>query len=252
MTIFRSWVGFIIIAFVVTAASLAQETKPPATAPTTQANRGVVPAEKDRNRHENFMVRKERLMKEGSTQLVFIGDSITDGWRNGDQRDIYEDYFGKYHPYNIGISGDQTQHVLWRIEHGELDGISPKVAVIMIGTNNLGNMHQSPDETIAGIEAVVKAVEQKVPGIKILLLGIFPRANKADDPFRVQIKEVNEAISKLDDGGKHVKYLDIGPKFLDPDGTLPRSIMPDFLHPNVKGYQIWAEAIKPAVEELEK
>jgi len=228
--------------------TVAQEKKPA----DTPTNRGSIPAEKDPNRHQNFMARKEHLIKQGGTQLVFIGDSITDGWRNGDQRDIFEDYFGKYHPYNIGISGDQTQHVLWRIEHGELDGISPKVAVIMIGTNNLGNMHQSPEETIDGIKSVVQAVEQKVPNIKILLLGVFPRANKADDPFRAQIKQVNEAISKLDDGGKHVKYLDIGDKFLDPDGTLPRTIMPDFLHPNVKGYQIWADAIKRSVDELEK
>jgi lysophospholipase L1-like esterase len=233
---------------IITAAAWAQEKKP-AEAP---GNRGTTPAEKDPNRHQNFMAHKERLIQQGGTQLVFIGDSITDGWRNGDQRDIFDDYFGKYHPYNIGISGDQTQHVLWRIEHGELDGISPKVAVIMIGTNNLGNMRQTPQETIDGVTAVVKAVEQKVPNIKILLLGIFPRANKADDPFRAQIKQVNDAISKLDDGGKHVKYLDIGGKFLDPDGTLPRTIMPDYLHPNVKGYQIWAEAIKPSVDEMEK
>jgi lysophospholipase L1-like esterase len=234
----------------VTGRALAQDNK--TAAPATATNRGSIPAEKDRNRHDNFMARKEHLIKQGGTQLVFIGDSITDGWRNGDQRDIFEDYFGKYHPYNIGISGDQTQHVLWRIENGELDGISPKVAVIMIGTNNLGNMRQTPEETIDGINSVVKAVEQKVPNIKILLLGVFPRANKVDDPFRAQIKQVNDAISKLDDGGKHVKYLDIGSKFLDPDGTLPRTIMPDFLHPNVKGYQIWADAIKPSVDELEK
>jgi lysophospholipase L1-like esterase len=228
----------------------AQEKKPAdAGAP---ANRGSIPAEKDPNRHQDFMAHKDRIIHLGGTKLVFIGDSITDGWRRDPQREVYDDYFGEYRPYNIGISGDQTQHVLWRIEHGELDGVSPRVAVIMIGTNNLGNMHQSPEETIDGIQSVVKAGEQKVPNIKILLLGVFPRGNKADDPFRAQIKQVNDAISKLDDGGKHVKYLDIGDKFLESDGTLPRTIMPDFLHPNPKGYQIWADAIKPSVDELEK
>ena len=233
--------------------ALAGDDKPATTQATQPANRGSIPAEKDRNRHDGFMTRKERLIKAGGTQLVFIGDSITDGWRRDPQRETFDDYFGQYRPYNIGISGDETQHVLWRLQHGELDGVSPKVAVIMIGTNNIGNNNKmSAEETADGIVSVVKATQEKVPGIKILLLGVFPRANKADDPFRVQIKEINQIIAKLDDGGKRVKFLDIAEKFLDADGTLPRTIMPDYLHPNTKGYEIWAEAIKPAVDQLEK
>ena len=92
------------------------------------------------------MRRKERLLKHGGTQFVLLGDSITDGWRNGEARDILEEHFGKYNPYNTGISGDQTQHLLWRIDHGELDGISPKAAMIMIGTNNLGNSKQTVEQ----------------------------------------------------------------------------------------------------------
>ncbi|HEX4793316.1 MAG TPA: GDSL-type esterase/lipase family protein [Humisphaera sp.] len=234
-------------------AALAGDDKPATTQATQPANRGSIPVEKDRRRHDGFMARKERLIKTGGTRLVLIGDSITDAWRSDPQREMFEDYFGQYRPYNIGISGDETQHVLWRLQHGELDGVSPKVAVIMIGTNNIGNNNKmSAEETADGIVSVVKAAQEKVPGIKILLLGVFPRANKADDPFRAQIKQINEMIAKLDDGGKHVKFLDIGDKFLEPDGTLPRTIMPDYLHPNTKGYEIWAEAIKPAVDQLEK
>ena len=236
-----------------TGVAQAGDDKPATTQATQPANRGSIPVMKDQNRHTGFMARRDTLVKTGGTKLVFIGDSITDGWRNGDARDIFDDYFGQYRPYNIGISGDETQHVLWRLQHGELDGLSPKVAVIMIGTNNIGNRNKmSAEETADGIVSVVKATQEKVPGIKILLLGVFPRANKADDPFRAQIKQINQMISKLDDGGKHVKFLDIADKFLDPDGTLPRSIMPDYLHPNTKGYEIWAEAIKPAVDDLAK
>lgn len=212
---------------------------------------GCIPKEKDRNRHDGFMKDKARLEKKGNIDLVFIGDSITDGWRGGPQHAGFVKTFGQYNPFNTGISGDETQHCLWRIDHGELDGLHPKVVEIMIGTNNLGNSHQTPAQTIAGIKCVVKAVHAKVPNANILLLGVFPRGRKADDPFRAKIKEVNEALAKMD-GKDNVKYLDIGDKFLEPDGTLPASIMPDALHPNVKGYEIWAAAIAPTVDRLEK
>ena len=104
----------------------------------SQLSRGSLPAEKDLSRHDEFILRKNHLIKTGGTQLVFTGDSITDGWRADPQREIFEDYFGQYRPYNIGISGDETQHALWRVEHGELDGIIPRVVVMMIGINNWG------------------------------------------------------------------------------------------------------------------
>jgi len=213
------------------------------------------PQEKDRNRHEQFLKDKEDALKKGPVQLVFIGDSITDGWRGGKQNELYKERWGKYNPYNIGISGDETQHVLWRIEHGELDGLepNPKVAVMMIGTNNIGNRNKmSAEDTAKGVETLVKAIHEKLPKTKILLLGVFPRGAKADDKFRPMIKAINEQIAKLDDGGKSVKFLDIGEKFLDGDGNLPKEIMPDALHPNLKGYNIWADAIGPAVDEMMK
>ncbi len=207
---------------------------------------------KDPGRHAGFMKDKEALSKAGPIQLVFLGDSITDFWRNEPQIEIYKKNFGKYNPYNTGLSGDETQHLLWRIDHGELDGLAPKVVTLMIGTNNLGNSKQTPVQTIDGVRAVVAAVEQKLPHTKILLLAVFPRGNKADDPFRAQIKEVNATLAQLPLVDSHVMYLDIGPKFLTDDGTLPIYIMPDFLHPGPVGYQIWADAVGPVVDSLEK
>ncbi|HSU67817.1 MAG TPA: GDSL-type esterase/lipase family protein [Tepidisphaeraceae bacterium] len=202
-------------------------------------------------RHEGFMKDKEELLKKGPIQLVFLGDSITDGWRGQKGKAVFDEYYGKYNAFNTGIGGDRTQHVLWRIENGELDGINPKVAEVMIGTNNLGP-NKSNEAIAAGITKIVEEIHQKLPHTKVLLLGIFPRGNKAEDPARGRIKAINETISKLDDGGKTVKYLDIGDKFLDKDGTLPKTIMPDFLHPNDKGYKIWAEATQPTLDELMK
>jgi beta-glucosidase len=208
----------------------------------------VVPSEKDRKRHDQFLKDKAEQLKHGPIEVVFIGDSITDGWRGGG-RNTWDKFFGTtYNALNLGISGDRTQHVLWRIAHGELDGLSPKAVVMMIGTNNSG----SPvEEIVAGVKADVAAVHEKLPKAKILLLAIFPRGASATDGGRVKLKKVNEELALMD-GKDNVKYLDIGPKFLEADGTLPKTIMPDALHPNKKGYVIWAEAIKPTLEELVK
>ena len=231
----------------------AQEAKQP---------KSVVPAPKDNpkdpktkegflKRHEGFLKDKEEALAKGNVDLLFVGDSITDGWRRGEQYKLFQERWGKLNPLNLGIGGDRTEHVLWRLDNGEVDGLKPKVTVLMIGTNNLGTK-QSPEDTIAGVKAVVAKLREKMPETKILLLAIFPRGNKADDPYRAQIKQVNDAIAKLDDGGAHVKYLDIGPKFLAPDGELTKEIMPDYLHPNAKGYEIWADAVEPSLDEMLK
>lgn len=221
-----------------------------------EQDRGSVPTEKDIDRHNEFMLRKDHLIRTGGSQLVLIGDSITDAWRSDPQREILEDYFGQYRPYNIGIGGDQTQNVLWRIEHGELDRIAPKVVVLMIGTNNLGSLaagHEpmSPQETAAGITTVIKAIRSKLPDSKILLLGIFPRGNRADDPLRIAVNKTNAIIAQLDDG-RSINFLDIGARFLQPDGSLSGNLMPDYLHPNAQGYEVWAAAIESVVQKLEK
>ena len=198
-------------------------------------------------RHEGFL--KDLKAKNGKVGVLFVGDSITDGWR-GKGKQTFQDTYGGMDPLNIGIGGDRTQHVLWRLEHGEVEGISPRVAVLMIGTNNLGS--NTNEEIAAGVTKIVRTLREKLPRTKVLLLAIFPRGARPDDPNRARIRAINEQLAKLDDGGKTVKYLDIGPKFLADDGTLPKEIMPDALHPNEKGYEIWAEAMGPTLEEMMK
>jgi lysophospholipase L1-like esterase len=199
------------------------------------------------SRHEGFL--NDLKAHDGKVGILFVGDSITDGWR-GRGKDVFEKTYGSMDPYNIGIGGDRTEHVIWRLQHGEIEGISPKVAVLMIGTNNLGV--NTNEEIVKGVTKCVKILNDKLPATRLLLLAIFPRDPKPDAERRTRINAINEELAKLDDGGQHVKYLDIGKKFLEPDGTLTREIMPDFLHPNEKGYQIWADATAPAIAELMK
>ncbi|MFI5378296.1 MAG: platelet-activating factor acetylhydrolase IB subunit [Tepidisphaerales bacterium] len=198
-------------------------------------------------RHEGFV--KEVKDLAGKVDLLFVGDSITDGWRGGGKA-VWKENYAPLNAFNIGIGGDRTQHVIWRLQNGEVEGISPKLAVMMIGTNNLGG--NTNDEIVAGITGCVKELQTRLPKTKVLLLGVFPRGMAADNPARARIKAINADIAKLDDGGKTVKYLDIGEKFLDKDGVLTKEIMPDALHPNAKGYQIWADAIKDTVAEMMK
>lgn len=195
-------------------------------------------------RHEAF----NEQAKQNQWDLVFIGDSITDGWRSGG-REVWKEFYGKRNAGNLGIGGDQTQHVVFRVQNGNLAGQSPKLAVIMIGTNNLGRNRFGPADTIEGITAVVDSVREACPETKILLLGVFPRAQAADDPYRAKIEEVNQGISKLADW-ETVHYLDIGHVFLEEDNTLSKKIMPDFLHLSPEGYRRWAEAIESKVAEL--
>jgi lysophospholipase L1-like esterase len=238
--------------------ALAQTAKPAAPAVKLPPQAPDAPAQKfgpDGKVNAGFIASHERFVKiaqEGKAQLVFLGDSITAGW--GGKKDIWEKAFGKYQPANFGIGGDRTQHVLWRIQNGELDGIKPKACVVMIGTNNSGS---DPAEGIAkGVAAIIETSRAKQPQAKILLLAVFPRGEKPSTPEKAnagrdKLKQVNEIIAKLDDG-KHVHFLDIGAKFLQPDGSLSKDIMPDFLHLSAAGYQIWADAISPKLAELMK
>ena len=199
------------------------------------------------NKHQEFLARG----KQGPIGLLFLGDSITEGWNSGG-KDLLKDYVEKYHAANFGISGDRTQHVLWRIENGELDGISPKVLVLMIGTNNI---RSDAGEILKGDLKIVESIHKKLPNTRVLVLGIFPRgadpANLREKAYREKIKTVNEGLAKLEDGDK-TRYLDIGGRFLAADGKLPKEIMPDALHPNAQGYQIWSSAMKPLLEEMMK
>ena len=189
--------------------------------------------------HEQF---RDQARK-GHIDLLFLGDSITQGWHNNE---VWKRFYGPRHAANFGIGGDRTQHVLWRIENGEIDGIHPRVAVLMIGTNNVGS--NSADEIAAGVTAIVQELRKRLPATKVLLLGVFPRGAKPDST-RNKLEEVNRQISRLDDG-TNVSYLDIGKTFLNPDGTISRELMPDYLHLTATGYGLWADAMEPTLWRL--
>ena len=227
-----------------------------------QKNSAVRPEPRDANwvkRHEGFVA----IAKQGGVDVLFLGDSITDFWRREQTekqvggKKVWDANFASLHAANFGISGDRTQHVLWRLQNGELDGIHPKALVLMISTNNAGferdgtTPRNTPAEAAAGVALILEKLRAKLPDTKILLLAVFPRAEKPTDPLRLQVNEINARIAKLADG-KAVRFLDIGPKFLAADGTLPKDIMPDFLHPNEKGYEIWAAAIREPLAALLK
>lgn len=153
------------------------------------------------------------------------------------------------HAVNLGISGDRTEHVLWRFENGNLEGIAPKAAVVMIGTNNfLGDGTNSPEQVLEGVRAVVQRLRERLPGTKILLLGIFPRGDRFNE-MRGNLLQVNQALSRLNDG-EQVFFADIGAAFVEDDGSISKEIMPDALHLSAEGYQRWADAIEPWLVRL--
>jgi lysophospholipase L1-like esterase len=208
--------------------------------------------------HESFLARG----KSGPIGVLFVGDSITAGWAGKDRAHIWEAYYGQNNPANFGIGGDQTQHVIWRIANGELDGISPKVTVLMLGTNNSAG--HTAAEIAAADKKIVELIRAKIPGTKVLLLAIFPRGARKDKDGKITetaiadatkrmdvINAVNADLAKLDDG-KNVRFLDINAVFLGQDGKIPFSIMPDQLHPNAAGYQLWADAMKPLLTAMLK
>ena len=193
-------------------------------------------------RHEKHLARA----KEGKCDVLFLGDSITEGWGNNA---VWKKSYTN--AVNFGIGGDTTQNVLWRIQNGELEGLAPKVVVLMIGTNNFGLHGDAPGDVAKGVAAVVRTLREKRPAAKVLLLGVFPRDEKPDTGGRKKILELNKEIAALGDK-KDVVFLDIGPKFLAADGTLPKDVAPDFLHLSEKGYQIWADAMAPTLDALLK
>ncbi|HEX2948849.1 MAG TPA: GDSL-type esterase/lipase family protein [Armatimonadota bacterium] len=195
--------------------------------------------------HEQYVARG----RQGETGVLFIGDSITHGW-NWNGKDVWGKRLATYHPANFGFSGDLTQHVLWRIANGELDNIHPKLVVLLIGTNNIGIY--SAQEIADGVTAVIQQIRAKLPSTPLLVMGIWPRgenpADAATAAIRKKLSDANGVIAKLADG-KMIRYLYIGDKFLQPDGRIPKDLMPDFLHPNSQGYDIWADALAPYLHE---
>lgn len=217
-----------------------------------QDNPAIAPTERNKEKWwSDRHLEKLNPAQPNDINVVFLGDSITQGWEGGAAREIWTEKFAPLGAFNLGFSGDRTEHVLWRIDNGELDKVKPKVIVLLIGTNNIGHKKSTPAQTVEGTKAIIARIDQKLPAAKILLLGVFPRGGSPEDPMRVGAAEITKLYAGLADGTK-VHFLDINGKLMQSDGTLSKDIMPDLLHLSKKGYEIWAEAILPKLQELLK
>ncbi len=183
----------------------------------------------------------------GPHDLIFDGDSITD-WLQTKGPDVWKKYYAPRKAFDFGIAGDQIEHLLWRLKVGQVDGLHPKLVVLMIGTNNF-KTKDTDDQIVEGIHNLWHEYSMRLPDAKILALGIFPRSPHASDPLRARIIHINQMLGQIHDNPK-VIFLDIGSKFLDAQGEITPEIMPDFLHPSPKGYEIWAQAIEGEVNKV--
>lgn len=188
--------------------------------------------------------------------LLFVGDSITHWFRKMEWHNektcgmnVWRDYYAKRNAVNTGIMADKTQHVLWRLKNGNLKGIQPKLAVVLIGTNNISHK-ETPLQTAEGIRAIIECLHEKCPKTKVLLLAIFPRGKLVNDKGRLQNEKVNKVISNYDQLYPFVSFLDVGKVFLKDDGSVNKDLLHDYLHPNANGYKAWAEAMEPTIKKL--
>lgn len=209
---------------------------------------------------ERFEAKQEEL-RTHKVDLLFLGDSITQDyelsgppeWR--DFAPIWQRYYGDRNAVNLGFTGDATSHLLWRIENGETEGIKPKVAVVLIGANNLGRLHWAPQDTVAGIEAIVTELRHRLPETKLLLLGVLP-SERSEWASEATV-EINRALAARYDSGGEVTYLDIG-RVLMKGGKLNRDLFFDPLltparaplHPTAEGQALIARAIEPTLAAL--
>jgi beta-glucosidase len=200
-------------------------------------------------RHEEKLARiRELAAAHQPVDVVFIGDSITHNWEK-DGKAVWASHYARYNALDLGFGGDHTENVLWRLQHGEIDDIRPKVAVVMVGTNNTGDRQEDPRTTAAGIRGILDEIRRRQPDTRILLLAVFPRDEQPASPLRRLNDRVNAIISGYADG-EHVFFLDIDRALTSADGTLSRDVMPDLLHPNEKGYAIWAAQMEPMLLQL--
>lgn len=215
-------------------------------------NMAITPEPCDSDRFREQAAR----MEQGDVDLLWVGDSITHFWE-GTGKEVFDEYYGDRKTMNFAIAGDRTGHVIWRMQHSPMDKINPKMAVVMIGSNNIGHRSSNPAcastpvQTVEGIKMIVDMLKNQYPAMNILLMEVFPRSEKADDPLRIGVNEINAGLEKIYADGKveNVKLYSINDLLLNEDGTLSKEIMPDFLHPSAAGYKIWASAIEPFVVE---
>ncbi len=236
---------------------------PPAVTPSAPANPAIVPVDrKDQwwvNRHSAFNERVKSAAEKGDARILFLGDSITQGWEN-EGKDAWSKHYAPRGAINLGIGGDRTQHILFRLANGNVEGLAlpksgkaPELVVLMIGTNNMSS--DTPEQIDAGVGAVIASLRERLPKTKVLLLAIFPRGEKPEDQFRQKVAATNVLLAKraapASASTPGVTYLDIGKSFLEADGTLAKTVMPDALHLSPEGYARWAKAIEPVVAEAQ-
>ena len=197
------------------------------------------------SRESGAYARQNLVLERANTshaQVVLIGDSITEGWEGA--RDQLQSLVGLRSAANLGVGGDRTQHVLWRLQQAPLMSINPKVIVLMIGTNNIYD--DSADDIVAGIRAITALMNQQCPNAEILVLDIPPRGDPMDSA-RAKIAQINAELAQGEWPG-HARFVRVGNQFLGADGALDRADLPDLLHFSQKGYAMWAAAIKPELD----
>jgi lysophospholipase L1-like esterase len=226
------------------------------------ANNAIVPASKLENDFYDWWARHEAVLKikdDRNPEIVLIGDSITHLWGgeptwaghkpNGPE--AFAKTFGERRVLNLGYGWDRTQNVLWRLDHGEFDGLHPKFVVVNIGTNNFAGTKNArastPEEIAEGVRQVLLRVRSKSPESRVILMGIFPRGEKPADPMRAKVAEVNKLLAEFGQT-PGITFLDLTPRLTQPDGTISRAVMGDFLHPSEAGYVIWGEALNAAMK----
>lgn len=226
------------------------------------ADSAVTPTFASWHQKQNDRIMADLQKRQGDVGLLLVGDSITDLWPAKGPKSYAE--FSQWKPLNVGISGELTEHVLYRLLNGNIEGIAPKAAMVLVGTNNLGvHLDEKPEWVAAGVRKIVDTLREKSPNTKILVLALFPRGVEKKDPdgffkntkptdrIRVRTDETNKHIREIADD-KMVFFMDFGEAFVDADGSVRTDLMPDNLHPNEAGYRVWMDAVKPKLEELMK
>lgn len=194
--------------------------------------------------HEMHAAQQARAAQ-GGIDLMFVGDSITEGW----PKDQWEANFGRFKAANFGIGGDHTGNLLYRLDDPQMAALAPRVIVLLIGVNNFSQCGDDAGQVFAGIHLVVDKLRAMYPRARILLNGVLPHGAPDEAYKRVRLHELNRLVAGLADG-RQVVYRDYGPRLVDADGTVSRDVMPDYLHPNAKGYRLWAAAMLPDIEQL--
>jgi lysophospholipase L1-like esterase len=196
-------------------------------------------------RHQQKLAQLQEINQ--PIDIVFLGDSITHAWEvEGSEH--WQQYFAHRKAFNLGFAGDRTEHLLWRIQNGEINNLSPKWVVLLIGTNNAGHRHDSPEEIAAGVKAILDGLKQRLPKTKILLMAIFPRSRNKSKRMRKRVDSANMLMKAYSDE-KQVLWLDINHHFVTDEGVLLETVMPDLLHPNAAQYEVWGNAVLSFIKQ---